>query len=94
MTRYEYRERIKELKDELKIYKKLVKMLKAGAYLEELTIKAYIDAFDSLVDVAQMEDGINAMSKLNVSLKYINGQYKEHFPELLVDEWIQYFGTI
>lgn len=85
MTRYEYQERIKDLKAELKIYKKLFKMMKAGAYLEELTIKAYRDAFDSLAEVAQMEDSINAMSKLNVSLKYINTQYKEHFPELLAD---------
>lgn len=83
MTRYEYRERIKELKDEIKVYKKLVKMFKAGAYLEELTIKAYREAFDSLADVAQMEDNIQVMSKLNVALKYINGQYKEHFPELV-----------
>lgn len=86
MTRYEYQERIKELKEQIKGYKELCEIRKVSAYLNDLRARAYMAAFDELRDKAQTMDIIQMYDTLNPKLSYINSKYKEHFPELLGDD--------
>jgi hypothetical protein len=81
MTRYEYQERIQELKEEVKLCREVIESFKASTYIDGLTIKAYKEAMWKLINITPPSfEKIAIISECTDKIDYVNRQYDEHFP--------------
>lgn len=81
MNENEYKEKIQELQLMNNYAKKAVELLQASNYLSEQMVRAYREAFDTLILNADTIESSNVLEQLNKKLNYINMQYKEHMSD-------------
>ncbi len=81
MTRYEYRERIKELKEQAKLLRQVVKMYQASEYIDGLALDAYKQGMWKCLGIMPTSvEKIVILSEVTAKIDYVNRQYDEHFP--------------